>query len=307
MTRSSTRGSSSRRQVPRVRERRALGLSPEPGRRAEVPGLHLRHPGLRLDRWPAYDFRYVLASAGVHARSCPCARGSPRPTGPQRQRRARGDDVHAPAGGSQEPWRIGVHRLDYEARRSDSCWRRPSGLLIGPDGMANKDAVHVQPRRWTHRDVPSDPPEHPGGDVRLAGAPLRRRRRLLGAHLAEWNTTRSSRRRRAPSQSAPARRRPHAGGLHPLLPRTAGRRRLHRERCVAGRGDRAHDLAPDRTRTRTRAPWEREGDVDNVVFVQGAHRRDDGTIYLTYGAADRAVGAAVVSERHLLAALAASR
>ena len=53
--------------------------------------------------------------------------------------------------------------------------------------------------------------------------------------------------------------------------------------------------------------WEREGDVDNVVFVQGAHRRDDGTIYLTYGAADRAVGAAVVSERHLLAALAASR
>ena len=36
--------------------------------------------------------------------------------------------------------------------------------------------------------------------------------------------------------------------------------------------------------------WEREGDVDNVVFVQGAHRRDDGTIYLTYGAADRVRG-----------------
>ena len=47
--------------------------------------------------------------------------------------------------------------------------------------------------------------------------------------------------------------------------------------------------------------------MDNVVFVQGAHRRDDGTIYMTYGAADRAVGAAVVSERHLLAALAAAR
>ncbi len=41
-------------------------------------------------------------------------------------------------------------------------------------------------------------------------------------------------------------------------------------------------------------PWERAGDVDNVVFVQGAHRREDGVIYFTYGAADRCVGAAVV-------------
>jgi predicted GH43/DUF377 family glycosyl hydrolase len=49
--------------------------------------------------------------------------------------------------------------------------------------------------------------------------------------------------------------------------------------------------------------WEREGDVDNVVFVQGAHRRDDGSIYLTYGAADRCVGAAIVDEAELLAAL----
>ena len=38
--------------------------------------------------------------------------------------------------------------------------------------------------------------------------------------------------------------------------------------------------------------WERNGDVDNVVFVQGAVPRPDGTIYLTYGAADRCVGAA---------------
>ncbi|MCZ6765357.1 MAG: hypothetical protein O7D32_00355, partial [bacterium] len=35
-------------------------------------------------------------------------------------------------------------------------------------------------------------------------------------------------------------------------------------------------------------PWERWGDVDDVVFVGGAHRFSDGTIYLTYGAADRA-------------------
>lgn len=51
-------------------------------------------------------------------------------------------------------------------------------------------------------------------------------------------------------------------------------------------------------------PWERVGDVDDVVFVQGAHRRDDGTIYLTYGAADRCVGAALVDEASLLRSLA---
>jgi predicted GH43/DUF377 family glycosyl hydrolase len=49
--------------------------------------------------------------------------------------------------------------------------------------------------------------------------------------------------------------------------------------------------------------WEVDGDVPNVVFVQGAHRLSYGTIYLTYGAADRAVGAAVIDEAPLLAAL----
>ena len=49
--------------------------------------------------------------------------------------------------------------------------------------------------------------------------------------------------------------------------------------------------------------WEREGDVDNVVFVQGAIPQANGNIYLTYGAADRSVGAAVVSTDELLRAL----
>jgi beta-1,2-mannobiose phosphorylase / 1,2-beta-oligomannan phosphorylase len=47
-------------------------------------------------------------------------------------------------------------------------------------------------------------------------------------------------------------------------------------------------------------PWECVGDVDQVVFVQGVHRLDHDTIYLVYGAADRCVGAAVISERELL-------
>ena len=48
--------------------------------------------------------------------------------------------------------------------------------------------------------------------------------------------------------------------------------------------------------------WERRGDVDDVVFVQGAHLDGD-EVYLTYGAADRCVGAAVVSVSQILEAL----
>ena len=54
---------------------------------------------------------------------------------------------------------------------------------------------------------------------------------------------------------------------------------------------------------RPELPWERIGDVDDVVFVQGAVPRPDGTIYLTYGAADRCVGAASVVTSEVLDAL----
>ena len=48
------------------------------------------------------------------------------------------------------------------------------------------------------------------------------------------------------------------------------------------------------------------GDVANVVFVQGAVPQPDGTIYVTYGAADRCVGAAYVATDRLLRALRAA-
>jgi predicted GH43/DUF377 family glycosyl hydrolase len=48
--------------------------------------------------------------------------------------------------------------------------------------------------------------------------------------------------------------------------------------------------------------WECCGDVDNVVFVCGATANGDGTIYLTYGAADLHVGAATVDQEELLQA-----
>jgi predicted GH43/DUF377 family glycosyl hydrolase len=57
---------------------------------------------------------------------------------------------------------------------------------------------------------------------------------------------------------------------------------------------------------RPHLPWERKGDVDDVVFVQGAVAQADGTIYLTYGAADRCVGAATVVAADIVAALEAA-
>jgi predicted GH43/DUF377 family glycosyl hydrolase len=57
---------------------------------------------------------------------------------------------------------------------------------------------------------------------------------------------------------------------------------------------------------RPKLGWEQEGDVDNVVFVQGAALQGDGTIYLTYGAADRCVGAAELDAGRLLDALRAA-
>lgn len=49
-------------------------------------------------------------------------------------------------------------------------------------------------------------------------------------------------------------------------------------------------------------PWELVGDVDDVIFVQGAQYVPGG-IYLTYGAADRCVGAALANTTAILRAL----
>ena len=46
--------------------------------------------------------------------------------------------------------------------------------------------------------------------------------------------------------------------------------------------------------------WERRGDMENVVFVQGAHREGD-IVYLTYGAADSCVALAYARADELLA------
>ena len=73
-----------------------------------------------------------------------------------------------------------------------------------------------------------------------------------------------------------------------------GDRSVHDEGRAARRRDRPGQVGAAGADHAPEVAWERFGDVDNVVFVQGAVARPDGTIYLTYGAADRCVGAATV-------------
>lgn len=256
----------------------------------------------------AYDFRYVLASAGVHAIDAQ-ALEDPRV---QRVRNGTGDHLvmtytHLPTDPAK-PWRIGIHRLEYEWQAKRFLLDESSGRLIGPDRVANKDAVvfNLTDGRIAllHRIHPNvqvavfDSLEHlwnPG-------------EAYWGAHLAEIEHHTIL----APSPGALA----VGAGAPPLLTPDGFILFFHERRADGAYTVNAALLDAETGRTISRLiepvlepelPWEREGDVNDVVFVQGAHRRDDGTIYLTYGAADRAVGAAVVSERHLLAALAAAR
>ncbi len=254
----------------------------------------------------AYRFRYVLASAGVHALHAR-ALEDPRV---QRVRNGSGTEhvvmtyTHLPTDPA-EPWRIGMHQLAYEPQAERFLLDEDSGRLIGPDRVANKDAVvfNLADGRIAllHRIHPNiqlaifDSLEHlwEAGDL------------YWGAHLAELERHTII----APSPGAFA----VGAGAPPLLTPEGFILLFHERREDGAYTVNAALLDAETGRTIARLvepvlqpelPWERTGDVDNVVFVQGAHRRDDDTIYFTYGAADRAVGAAVISERHLLDALA---
>ncbi len=255
-----------------------------------------------------YDFRYVLASAGVHALGAR-ALEDPRV---QRVRNGSGEHVvmtytHLPTDPS-EPWRIGVHRLLWEPQAERFVLDQDTGRLIGPDGVANKDAVvfdladgRIALLHRIHPDIQVavfDSLEH-----------------LWDAGEEYWDSHLAEIEHHTILQPSPGAMAVGAGAPPVLTPE--GLILFFHERTAQGIYTvNAALLDAETGRTIARLvepilqpelPWEREGDVDNVVFVQGAHRRDDGEIYLTYGAADRAVGAAVVSERHLLAKLASVR
>ena len=213
--------------------------------------------------------------------------------------------TNLPAPESGRPWRIGVHRLGYDGDRF--FLNRSSGRVVGPDGVPNKDAVLFNLRdgrvAMIHRVHPNmqlavfdtvddlmDPP--PG---------------YWDEHLHELDRHTII----MPSDGSLG----VGAGAPPVLvgdalllfyhEREAGGEYTTRVALLDHETGYVRSILPEAI-MRPELPWERCGDVDNVVFVQGAAAQADGTIYLTYGAADRCVGAATVVGADIVAALRAA-
>jgi predicted GH43/DUF377 family glycosyl hydrolase len=250
-----------------------------------------------------YSFGYVLAGAGTDGAACfEDARV-------QRVRTAAGEHLvmtytWLPPTGSGRPWQIGAHRLDWHGGR---FWLRAgSGRLLGPSGVPNKDAVvfsladgrvalvhriHPDMQLAVFDDLEQlwDPPEG-----------------YWDAYMSEL----SAHTLITPSPGALG-----VGAGAPPIETEAGLLLFFHERRSDGSYTMNLALLDRWTgRVLSRLPaavlepeleWERHGDVDGVVFVQGAHREGD-VVYLTYGAADRYVGAATASVSELLDALVSS-
>jgi predicted GH43/DUF377 family glycosyl hydrolase len=207
-----------------------------------------------------------------------------------------------PPPGSGRPWRLGVHRLSWDAGKF--ALEPGSGRLLGPEGVADKDGVifsladgRVALVHRIHHDMQLavfDDLE----DLWDPGAGYWDR------YLAEL----SSHTLIAPSEGALG-----VGAGAPPVETVAGLLLFFHERRADGSYTMNLALLDPMTGEvlarlpaallEPELPWERRGDVDEVVFVQGAHIAGD-TVYLTYGAADRYVGAATASVPELLGALA---
>jgi predicted GH43/DUF377 family glycosyl hydrolase len=204
----------------------------------------------------------------------------------------------------RRPWRIGAHRLRYDGQR---FWlREETARLLGPSGVENKDGVVF---------------ELSGGRVALVHrvwpfihlAIFDSLDDLWDADDSYWGPYMAELERHvllAPGPGAFC-----VGAGAPPVPTEAGLLFLFHERRADGSyASFAALLDPGTGEVIGRLAdpvlepeldWERQGDVDNVIFVQGAHRDGD-DLYILYGAADRYVGAAKASVSLLLRALTAA-
>ncbi len=248
-----------------------------------------------------YEFAYVLARADDA--EVPCYED------PRVQRVRHSDQEHIVMTytslwphESGRPWRIGAHRLTWDTNRFHLD--ADSGRLLGPSDIANKDAIVFsladQRVAMIHRIHP---------DMQLAV--FDDLDHLWHAGPEYWDPYMSDLESHTLMRPTPGALGIGAGA--PPVPTEEGLLLFFHER----RADGAYtanlallDHETGRLVSRLDQPllepelhWEREGDVDNVVFVQGAHREND-LIYLTYGAADRCIGVATAQVSQLVSALA---
>lgn len=209
--------------------------------------------------------------------------------------------THLPADGGV--WRIGAHHLVWDGRRF--AFDPASGRLLGPDGIANKDAVVFS---MSGGEVALIHRIHPNMQV----AVFDDLDHLWDAPASYWDAHVADLDRHTLLTPGPGSLGVGAGA--PPVPTEEGLLLFFHERRHDGSYTMNVALLDESSgRVRSRLPhpvlepelvWERVGDVDNVVFVQGAHAEGD-CVYLTYGAADRCVGAAVASIERLLELLSA--
>ncbi len=249
-----------------------------------------------------YRFGYVLASAGTDGAHC---FEDPRV---QRVTDHSGEQIimtytWLPRPGSGLPWRVGAHRLSWGGGR---FWlEEKSGRLLGPEGVADKDAVVFS---LTDGRVALVHRIHPNMQL----AVFDDLDQLWDPRPGYWDDYMAD----LPSHTliAPSPGALGVGAGAPPVETEAGLLMFfHEQRADGVYTMNVALLDPATGEVLSRLPaavlepeldWERHGDVDEVVFVQGAHRDGD-NIYLTYGAADRYVGAATASVSDLLDALAA--
>ena len=206
--------------------------------------------------------------------------------------------THLPSSNVDAPWRIGAGMLDYDGSRFAVDTATTS--LLGPHGVANKDAVifNLADGRvaMIHRIHPN---------VQLAI--FENLRDLWTADHTYWSGYLADLDDHVIISPGPQALGVGAGA--PPILTDDGHILFFHEREASGRyTTRVALLDRDSGRVVVESPepimvpelpWERQGDVDDVVFVQGAHLRSDGSVYLTYGAADRCVGAATLHLDHL--------
>jgi predicted GH43/DUF377 family glycosyl hydrolase len=247
-----------------------------------------------------YEFEYVLARAGIADVHCY--------EDPRVQRVRHSDGFHIVMTytslwphESGRPWRIGAHRLIWDEGRFHLD--ESTGRLLGPSDIANKDAIVFS---LSDERVAMIHRIHP--DMQLAV--FDDLDHLWHAGPEYWDPYMSNLDSHTLMKPTPGALGIGAGA--PPVPTDDGLLLFFHER----RADGAYtanlallDNDTGRLLSRLDQPllqpelhWEREGDVDNVVFVQGAHREDD-LVYLTYGAADRCIGVATAQVSQLVHAL----